>query len=769
MTGGTAKLVKTTYPFSDSSKAVNLYIYYKTTQDIANNRSTISCGMYVTTPSGWDIGQWDDFTAGSYLGTTSNTFDGTVPNFSGTRWIAENKTFTVNHNADGTGSATIQWKWNVNSPWGGYVYPSGSFTISLPTIARVSTPTLSASSVQMGKSVTITTNRASSSFTHTLKYTLNGTTATIATGVGASYTWTVPDLVSLVPNATSGTATITCETYSGSTKVGSKTVSLKITVYSATTPTLSASSVRMGSVLTITLPRATSKYTHKLSYAMGDTTGNIGVTATSYDWTVPTSLASKLTNATVGSVTITCVTYNGTATVGTTTAKFTAIVPGATVPEIPSGAQMMGSAVRISLPRAVDGYTHKLTYSMGNASGTIVESIGNAYSWIIPLSLAKEIPSAVSGTVNVTCVTMNGTATVGTETVTMSVSVPDNDTTKPTFTAVLKPSHSLPVMFSDLYVEGKAAVSVTFTAQSEYSNIKSYAVKIGSAEKSSTTSKVTSATITTSGSVPVTLTVTDARGFVRSSVENITVYPYANPKIAPIEGESALICARSTEGGTLSNKGEYALIKARAYYNTVGGKNTCRMSYRYKEASASSYTMSWVRLSGTEIASALSDMFDTKTAYTIQLYAFDDVGGKGYATFSLPALRTPIHMGEGGRNLGLGQFCDYSEEDRIDIGWKTYFNEGIANIVIWKDASGVGVVDGDYLTDAFAERVMSYTLFIAILKSGSSSHPVLCMRMGSKIYGSTDSLKLGYASSGNTLRLETIANAQTITALYALL
>ena len=40
MTGGTYKLVKTTYPFGDNVNPVNLYVYYKSTQDVnTNNRS----------------------------------------------------------------------------------------------------------------------------------------------------------------------------------------------------------------------------------------------------------------------------------------------------------------------------------------------------------------------------------------------------------------------------------------------------------------------------------------------------------------------------------------------------------------------------------------------------------------------------------------------------------------------------------------------------------------------------------------------------------
>lgn len=134
MTGGTAKLVHTGYCDSNSNLPIKVYVYYKTSTNSSTLKSTVTCGMYVTTPSGWDIGEWGDYN-GSYVGTKSLTFDGSIPNFSGTRWLVENKSFTVNHNATtGKATATIYWKWGVNSSWGQCINPSGSFTITLPTI-----------------------------------------------------------------------------------------------------------------------------------------------------------------------------------------------------------------------------------------------------------------------------------------------------------------------------------------------------------------------------------------------------------------------------------------------------------------------------------------------------------------------------------------------------------------------------------------------------------------------------------------------------------
>jgi hypothetical protein len=246
MTGGKSYLVrskKTNY--GNNNWTVDLYVYVKEeSQSVANNQTVLSLGMYVVTPSGYDIGEWNDWNSGSYVGTTSNTFNGTIPNFSGTRWLVENKKMTVTHSSDGKGSATIYWKWAVNSPWGQYVNPSGSFTHTITTIPRATQPTVSAPSSYMGTSITISMPRASSAFTHTLTYSMGNQSGTIGSGLGTSKSWTVPySLANAIPNAKSGTCTITCKTYSGSTLIGTKTVTFTATVPddSNTRPSVSCS------------------------------------------------------------------------------------------------------------------------------------------------------------------------------------------------------------------------------------------------------------------------------------------------------------------------------------------------------------------------------------------------------------------------------------------------------------------------------------------------------------------------------------------------
>lgn len=157
----------------------DVYVNYSTSENIAANTSTVYCYMWISIASGWSIGQWDDFN-GSYCGTTSQTFNGTIPNCSGSYTLCSTRSFTASHNSDGTGSATIYWKWGVNSPWGGVQNISGSFSITLPTIPRASVPSVSPSSVDMGSSLTVNSNRKSSSFTHASSYKFGSATGTIA-------------------------------------------------------------------------------------------------------------------------------------------------------------------------------------------------------------------------------------------------------------------------------------------------------------------------------------------------------------------------------------------------------------------------------------------------------------------------------------------------------------------------------------------------------------------------------------------------------------
>ena len=153
MTGGTAYLVKSEKTnYGSNSWTTDLYIYVKViSQNVIANCSTIALGMYVY--SKYSIA-WSDFgTNGtSYIGTAtsgSNCFTFTNgQSGSGTKWLIEDKQVTVYHNSNGTLTLPIYWHWGVNSPWGQYTGPSGSYNVTLSTIDRAApTVTFSVSAI----------------------------------------------------------------------------------------------------------------------------------------------------------------------------------------------------------------------------------------------------------------------------------------------------------------------------------------------------------------------------------------------------------------------------------------------------------------------------------------------------------------------------------------------------------------------------------------------------------------------------------------------
>lgn len=218
-----------------------LRVDWSATQSVANNTSKITAVMYLV--NDWRLSVSAKSDNSTTIAGTAKTWPSPAINGTGTTKLATVTSGNIAHNADGTKSVAISATFYVKATISGTYYEkiTASATVTLNTIPRATTPTLSASSADMGASITISTPRASSSFTHDLAYSFaGGSYVNIATGVATSKTWTVPDLASKIPNATSGTVTIRCITKNGSTTIGTKTVLLTAKVPTSVIPTVSS-------------------------------------------------------------------------------------------------------------------------------------------------------------------------------------------------------------------------------------------------------------------------------------------------------------------------------------------------------------------------------------------------------------------------------------------------------------------------------------------------------------------------------------------------
>lgn len=150
---------------------------------------------------------------------------------------------TISHDADG--SKTISVSASFSGSNSGYYAPitgSCSGTVKLTTIPRASSISIDCPSIECGNTINISGSSASKNFTHKIYATWNGKTSELTTISGTltpTFSYTIPTAWEKdLPNSTSGIATFTLETFSGSTSVGSKSVNATIKVRSSVVPSI---------------------------------------------------------------------------------------------------------------------------------------------------------------------------------------------------------------------------------------------------------------------------------------------------------------------------------------------------------------------------------------------------------------------------------------------------------------------------------------------------------------------------------------------------
>ncbi|MDG3137299.1 DUF859 family phage minor structural protein [Streptococcus suis] len=226
--------------FSNASGSLflNLYLDISGEPNIANNSSDVAWRVTVSR-------------TGAYLtynesgsSTLSVDINGSRVNTSNPRWRTSGEevtlasgTTTITHDANGSKTISASATFNPDNGVHGVITTTGNLT--LPTILRASSVSFDA--ITLGSAVTLNVSRAASTFTHTIRYVWGTTSGTIATNVDTSTSWTPPlSLATHIPSATSGVGTIYIDTYSGSTKIGTKYTPFTASVPESMKPTFSS-------------------------------------------------------------------------------------------------------------------------------------------------------------------------------------------------------------------------------------------------------------------------------------------------------------------------------------------------------------------------------------------------------------------------------------------------------------------------------------------------------------------------------------------------
>lgn len=278
MTGGVSVLVHTGIPNYGAATRhpVKLYVYYRTVQDPNTNQSTVYTGMYFTVSASYPVGPWTDHD-GSYVGTEELTFDGGIPNMTGTRWLAEDKAFVVDHDDEGNATTTIKWKWGVRSSWGQCYEESGSFTIDLPNIPRASA--IGATDAAIGSTSSVIVVKQSPRYLNSIKVQFGSISRYLASNgalvtyevkvVSTNIAFTIPDsFYAEIPDAPFGYCTLVCTTYSDDVVIGNpQSTTFKVTASEQLCSPLVSGTLRDVNPVTVALTGDESKLVRYMSTA----------------------------------------------------------------------------------------------------------------------------------------------------------------------------------------------------------------------------------------------------------------------------------------------------------------------------------------------------------------------------------------------------------------------------------------------------------------------------------------------------------------------
>lgn len=354
------------------------------------------------------------------------------------------------------------------------------------------------------------------------------------------------------------------------------------------------------------------------------------------------------------------------------------------------------------------------------------------------------------------------------------------------YTLSLNPVNpNFPESFSGVYIKGSSILRISFGFISTPSGNPELTCKVKLDGQTYETAKspldipLSRPIHRSGGDKTVSITLESGLG-TGSYTRTIYVRSYAEPAAAPaVKGAKDIVCGRCSSDGTMSTAGENLRISAVRSYSTVAAKdgtdqrNYCTMRYRWKAASDDAYS-AWTELlagdtlSTDSVDRVLGLTLSRKTAYVIQVGVTDTVGNSHTITRQIPAtFDTPLHLGEGGKNLGLGQYCNYEHEYAVDIGWQMFFNGGIGMKEAFRfDSRTEGWAGGtmlcDSLPDVDVNLLKTGTVFIAVVyhyfTGGLSTAPnvfrvlvpVMCTRISGEIAGQSVDTIMGYAWSSWT-------------------
>lgn len=230
-------------------------------------------------------------------------------------------------------------------------------------------------------------------------------------------------------------------------------------------------------------------------------------------------------------------------------------------------------------------FTDTITVILGSYSKTVTSGVA--------FTIPEEWINAISGTSAVATVkvtTKSGSTVIGSKSVDLTVTVPEDIKPSVSSITVAEAVSSVTAAFGNRFVRTLSQLNVSIDAAGVYgSTIKSYATTIEGVNYVG--QAFNSNALNTSGTVAIKTTVTDSRGRTATLTKNITVVDYFSPTITDM---TYYPC---NADGTQNSSGTYTKVLISGKIASVASQNARTLTLKYKATTAETYTTRTVAIS----------------------------------------------------------------------------------------------------------------------------------------------------------------------------
>ena len=352
-----------------------------------------------------------------------------------------------------------------------------------------------------------------------------------------------------------------------------------------------------------------------------------------------------------------------------------------TLDTIPRGSKLgtvpnftTGSSITIPITKYSSSFTDNLTIKIGSTTIKTVSDVSNndsiSFTSAELTKIYNALPNATKGTVTWQLTTKNGSATIGTNTKTSTVTI--NSSIKPNISGITlaEAVSGLATKFS-AYIQNQSKITGTVNATAgSGSSIESYKTTINGTSYTSRT--FTTGVLKTSGTNTVSVTVTDKRGRTATYSTTFSVLAYSRPNISTFKVD------RCKADGTLYDEGTNFKVTVKSTITALNNKNDKTYLLEYKLSTGNTWTTIPNTLSGytvdtnfivTNIALNIDNVYDFRL--TVKDY-FEPNGIPKTAV--VQESFTLMNFGADGHSMAIGGVAE--DKDVLDIKMKkTYISD----------------------------------------------------------------------------------------------